>query len=100
MSADIIRAPWTEDQVASLNAYQKCRAYHPYTCGAEGCHDPVRSHSSGVLRATRDGWVCDICEKWHQDWAHKFTTDWSWRDTINNLIELDPMIKTIYKDGC
>ena len=67
-------APWTVDQVASLNAYQDCGFCHPFT-GAHGV----------VLVATRDGWVEPTepgepaSERIVQSWAHVFMADWSWR---------------------
>lgn len=32
-SGDIVRAPWSKDQVASLNEFQVSGAMHPFTCG-------------------------------------------------------------------
>jgi hypothetical protein len=95
-SEDFIHTPFTEDQIASLNAYQKCRAHHPYTCGTDGCHDPVRPGAS-VLRATREGWVCDVCGKWHQNWAHGFSADWEWKKTLDKMVEMDPNLKNLFK---
>jgi hypothetical protein len=43
-----IEAPWNQEQVDSLNEYQKCGLVHPYTCTACG----------EDLHATKDGWVC------------------------------------------
>ena len=68
-----VKAPFTDDQVRSINAYQKSGAFHPFTCGTEGCQ--------GILRATREGMVCDTCRQWTQDWVHDFMADWSWRES-------------------
>ena len=69
-----ITAPWTEDQVESLNQYQESGVMHPFTCG-HGSHD---------LHATKEGWVCTICEKegrtYTQNWCHTFMADWSWKN--------------------
>jgi hypothetical protein len=43
-----ITAPWTQEQVDCLNAYQKCGLVHSYTCNECGQD----------LFATKDGWVC------------------------------------------
>jgi ribosomal protein S27AE len=64
-----IKAPFTEDQVASLNAYQKSEFVHPFTCVC-GDHIP--------LVATKDGWICNKCA-YTQKWAHDFMADWAWK---------------------
>jgi hypothetical protein len=65
-------APFTEDQVNSLNDYQTIGPYHPFTCGNDNCHHIT-------LIATRDGWECPNCHKWRQNWCHPFMADWSWK---------------------
>jgi len=99
-TGDFVKVPWTDDQVESLNAYQKCRHWHPYTCGTDGCHDKGGRPGATVLRATREGWVCDVCGKWHQDWAHGWTANWEWRDILKKMIKADPNLKMIYGEGC
>jgi hypothetical protein len=64
----IIYAPWTDDEVESLNQYQRSGVMHPFTCG--------RSHSS--LIATNDGWICPNCE-YTQDWCHEFMCYPDWK---------------------
>jgi len=66
-------APFNEDQVASLNAYQVSGLMHPFTCGGN-CH-AIR------LIAALDGWRCasQRCD-YRQDWAHEWMTDWSWQN--------------------
>lgn len=66
---DLSYAPWTEDEVQSLNDYQDARMMHPFTCG---------NNSNDVLEATADGWICLFCE-YIQDWAHLWMADGSWR---------------------
>ena len=66
------RAPWTEDEVASLNAYQESPHHHPFT-----------SMAGGTLFATKEGWVEQERSgkgKVVQDWAHEWMADWTWRD--------------------
>lgn len=63
---DIIRAPFTPQQVAHLNEFQQCPRVHPFTCG--GC-----SNRDGLV-ATVDGWICPDCD-YMQDWAHDFMAD-------------------------
>lgn len=65
-----IRAPFTDEQVASLNAYQKSGVFHDFTCGDE--HAGERS-----LIATREGWICPTCE-YTQVWAWLWMADCTW----------------------
>lgn len=66
----ILRAPWTPDQVAALNAYQHGR-FHPFTCcsavNPDNCRD--KFGFDAALVATENGWVCETCD-YTQDWAH------------------------------
>ena len=64
-------APWNDDQVASLNAYQAAGYVHPFTHGD--------GEQQVDLIATRDGWVAEEGGPVVQTWAHEFMTDWSWR---------------------
>lgn len=65
---NVIRAPFTAEEVEALNAWQQ---RHPFTCGR--CRDasawPLTSQHE--LVATKDGWVCPTCD-YTQDWAHDF----------------------------
>jgi hypothetical protein len=72
-------APWTVDEVASLNGYQHSSAGHPFTCGNDCCRGGHQNLASkyAPLRADTDGWHCDFCG-YTQDWAYTFMTDWSW----------------------
>ena len=71
---ETIKAPFTDEQVASLNEYQQLGLMHPFTCCShDGCKkDATVKH--GILIASNEGWTCP-CGKWKQDWAHKFMTD-------------------------
>ena len=66
-----IKAPWTEDQVSSLNGWQTCGYVHPFTYGD--------GDEQIDLIATPDGWVAVEGGPVVQDWAHSFMTDWSWK---------------------
>lgn len=70
---DQIRAPWTPEQVAALNAFQLHGGMHPFTCGAD------HPGPSPALVARPDGWHCPgtyraPCD-YRQDWAHRFMAD-------------------------
>lgn len=66
-------APWSAEQVASLNAYQQNPGTHPFT----GERDAGGGET--VLVATRAGWVEREGGPVVQTWAHQCMTDWSWR---------------------
>lgn len=65
-----IEAPWTDEQVAALNRWQKAAYVHPFTCGRQP-RRPLHRDGEGVLVATRDGWVCPD-DDYTQTWAHDF----------------------------
>ena len=71
---DLVHAPWTSDQVASLNAYQECEFAHPFT----GLTGAVLVASEGGWRETRDGPVV-------QTWCHPWMADWSWKRTWEDI---------------
>lgn len=66
--SDLVRAPWTPQQVDNLNAWQARGNVHPYTC--TGDHGDQRERT---LLATEEGWICRTCG-YTQDWAWEFST--------------------------
>ena len=60
-----------QEQVDSINGYQRQSFFHPFTCGNN--HDGAR-----VLVAEKTGMKCPTCD-YHQDWCHNFMTDNSWK---------------------
>lgn len=62
-----IDAPFTDEQVENLNAFQENMLAHPFTCDGSGCGQDV----SAILKATNEGWICP-CGKYKQNWAHEF----------------------------
>lgn len=67
-----VRAPWTDDQVASLNGYQSSGMFHPFT-GRE------RPDGRRSLVAKTSGWEePDEPGVVVQDWAWDFMTGWGW----------------------
>lgn len=74
------KAPWTPDQVKSLNGYQASTKYHPYTCRDRSRRPHKwRLGDKGILVATIDGWYCPDCNAVTQTWAHDFTLNWAWQ---------------------
>ena len=69
-----VHAPWTTEQVESLNGYQNCGHTHPFTYG-DGA-DQVD------LIATPEGWVAVEGGPVVQDWAHSFMLDDTWKEWI------------------
>lgn len=68
---DLIRAPWTTEEVAALNRFQREGGMHPFTCGHE--HP---AHPNAILEATPKGWRCFVLDcEYEQDWAHAFMAD-------------------------
>lgn len=59
-----IYAPFSEEQLAKLNEWQRNDRIHPYTCAI---------HSDTPLIAKREGWRCNKpgC-KYLQEWALDF----------------------------
>jgi hypothetical protein len=76
-SDGIAFAPWTTEQVASLNAYQAAGVFHPFTCGISACRAEDHLKRQPLIAFT-DGWHCLRCE-YTQDWAHVWMADGSWR---------------------
>lgn len=69
-----VTAPWTDEQVEALWAWQHSAYVHPYTCGNRDDNHPHEDEfgDHGVLRPTNDGWTCPFCD-YRQDWAHAFS---------------------------
>jgi hypothetical protein len=76
----LLQAPWNDDQVASLNKYQQCDHWHPFTC----------SHHH-TLVAVFHGWVCPNCE-YTQNWCHDFMANWKWKDHADQMEKIKPPI--------
>lgn len=76
-----IKAPWTDEQVETLNRYQR-GPMHPFTCGS--LDHPERENLSPASRNTfekgrtliakNDGWHCPTCS---------YTQDWAWEFMLN-----------------
>src|SRR5271157_2144496 len=69
LMASVVTAPWTEDQVKSLEGWQSCGFVHPFT-----------AEDGTVLIPTVDGWRKTRDGSVVQDWAHDFMADWSWKE--------------------
>lgn len=68
MVSKIVKAPFTKEQVESLNAFQASGIFHPFTCANE--HGGEKR-----LIATEAGWQCPSCD-YKQDWAHSFMAEY------------------------
>lgn len=70
-------APWTQEEVDALNAFQTSGRMHPFTCPDR--NSTYTPHSDdlgdvGVLVATPEGFRCPDCG-YGQSWAHLFMLD-------------------------
>lgn len=80
-----VQAPWTPEQVESLNSFQACPWFHAFTCPHRVLHQRQIPEPEGSLTATPAGWVCGAAQPdgtscgYMQDWAHEFMADGSWR---------------------
>lgn len=68
-----IYAPFTDEQVLSLNAFQRGEKSRPFTCAA--CSRAYKGEH--VLVAGRNGLACRGCD-FRQSWAIDWMLDWSW----------------------
>ena len=85
-----VYAPFTEDQIASLNEYQKSGVFNEFTCGNDNCpgkrhisynpkyRPPEPAPTGDTLVAYELGWLCPSCN-YTQNWGWKFMADWSWK---------------------
>ena len=58
--SEILRAPWTPEQIEKLDARQQDETKHPYTCACGHSLEPFKS-----------GWYCENQCGYSQDWCHK-----------------------------
>jgi hypothetical protein len=84
-----VEAPFTPDQVESLNGYQVSGVMHPFTCGR--CRDELGIWEDGTINdrllvATEAGWTCPTCDN-TQNWAWPWMADGSWRG--HNILRTD-----------
>jgi hypothetical protein len=73
-------APWTDDEVDSLNAYQQSGAGHEFTCGDDACRGGKAGRPGSrqaPLIAGPGGWLCRFCP-YRQDGAHPWMANWEW----------------------
>ena len=80
---DCVFAPFTQDQMDSLNGFQNSGYHHPFTC----------SCGKSDLVAVIGGWHCPKCNEIVQDWAFPFMTDWTWKQNPLSNIEKEKLIK-------
>lgn len=74
-----VEAPWSDDQVASLNGFQACGLHHPFT----GTRGPNGEET--ILIATSAGWIEREGGPVVQTWAYDLMTDWSWKERVDRL---------------
>lgn len=75
---DKVTAPWTAEQVASLNDYQASGVMHPFT----GRNDLAPDREDDVLVATPDGWISTLDPEYRQTWAWRWMADRGWESLL------------------
>lgn len=92
-----VHAPFTPDQVANLNEYQRSGTAHPFTCGSGNRLDEAHlvamrargDHDAGVLVAAEDGWHCPAVGcGYTQAWAHTGMADGTWVAALRQMRSL------------
>ena len=63
MGKEISFAPWTPEQIDALDERQGDMTKHPYTC-----------ECGESLTVYEDGWHCDYCHNYFQNWAWEVDT--------------------------
>lgn len=81
----IVFAPFTEEQILKLQAWQEGNVNfttnigenlinippHPFTCCSHNGCNRLQQPNEGALIPTIEGWVCP-CGKYTQNWCHDF----------------------------
>lgn len=73
-----LTAPFSQDQRISINDFQHCNYWHPFTC--ENPH----TGSDRTLIALDDGMHCPLCD-YFQNWVYDWMADGSWRQIENKF---------------
>lgn len=73
----LVAAPWSDDQVASLNAFQRAPNWHEFTC--------PRCRTALVATLAHTGWRCPI-DDYTQNWALEFMTNWKWLEVTKDVL--------------
>ena len=68
--ADLLYAPWTDEQVEALQKWQEDDTKHPYTCV---CGESLAPYNSG--------WKCEYCGH-TQNWCWNFSTEYDRTTTL------------------
>lgn len=90
----MISAPFTGEQVQSMNGFQTRSMMHPMTCRADDCRV---TYGAGPMTATTLGWMCRHCD-YRQDWTFIFTADWSWVQHADMITAVFSNVTTVKED--
>lgn len=73
----LVTAPFTQDQVASLDGYQESPLFDPFMCGDESCRS---MYHVPLIAFPGTGWQCAIPDcSYTLDWCYSWMADWSWK---------------------
>ena len=70
----MIKAPFNDEQIRSINEFQHCNYFHPFTCANDSNHVLV-AYNAGLMCPNND------C-KYTKEWVHNFMQDFSWQQTV------------------
>ncbi len=77
-----ITAPWTEEQVETLQKYQENSCVHPYTC-----------ECGELLVPTTDEWECEVCS-YTQNWFWEYSLEIADHECpLRKFLEINPHLE-------
>lgn len=77
-----IEAPWTPEQVKSLNAFQRANLAPAFACGNR--HLLEHTYDQEILIATERGWICGHARcDYTQAWALLSMADGTWMEELS-----------------
>jgi hypothetical protein len=89
-------APFTDDEVASFNEYQKCGMFHPFTCCSYDDCNRMEQLNHGRLIATNEGLHCPCGKMPIQIWCHDFQVNWEWKKRGLQAIQSSEIMNALY----
>lgn len=87
-----VHAPFTEEQVACIRAYQDSPIFHSFTCCANGNNGSIKHSDSRILGVKSEGMFCVHAGcGYTQEWVHGFMAEYNPLDWEKLLPKSDPL---------